>query len=86
MMLSWTAPPKTAPISIQRRPGRYPNCAASTGPTRGPGPAMAAKWWPNTTHRFVRTKSLPSEWISAGVARVSSIVSTRAISHAEWNR
>ena len=47
---------------------------------------MAAKWWPKTTQRFVRTKSLPSEWISAGVARSSSIVRTRAISHAEWNR
>jgi len=43
MMLSWTAPPSTAPIRIQRRPGRYPNWAAKTGPTRGPGPAMAAK-------------------------------------------
>ena len=25
------------------------------GPTRGPGPAIAAKWWPKTIHRFVGT-------------------------------
>ena len=43
MTKSCTAPPKTPPIMIQRVPGKYPNCAASTGPTSGPGPAMAAK-------------------------------------------
>ena len=30
-------------MMIHSVPGRYPNCAASTGPTSGPGPAMAAK-------------------------------------------
>ena len=43
MMKSCTAPPTTAPMMIQSVPGKYPNCAASTGPTSGPGPAMAAK-------------------------------------------
>ena len=41
--MSCTAPPSTTPINIQSVPGRYPNCAASTGPTSGPGPEMAAK-------------------------------------------
>ena len=86
MTLSCTAPPSVAPTSIQSMPGRKPNCAASTGPTSGPGPAMAAKWWPNTIQRFVRTKSLPSSCTTAGVARSSSSVSTFAISQAEWNR
>ena len=37
----------------------------------GPGPAIAAKWWPNTTQRLVGTKSLPSRRRCAGVgARV----------------
>ena len=40
---SCTPPPSVAPIRIQSVPGRYPNCAASTGPTNGPGPAIAAK-------------------------------------------
>ena len=43
MMKSCTAPANTAPITSQRKPGRKPNCAASTGPSRGPAPAMAAK-------------------------------------------
>ena len=42
-IMSWTPPPIVAPIKIQSVPGRNPNCAARTGPTRGPGPAMAAK-------------------------------------------
>ncbi len=41
--ISCTAPATTAPMSIQMRPGRYPNCAASTGPINGPAPAIAAK-------------------------------------------
>ena len=41
---SCTAPASTTPITSHRVPGRKPNCAASTGPTRGPAPAMAAKW------------------------------------------
>ena len=57
---SCTAPPSTTPTTIQRMPGRKPNCAASVGPTSGPGPAMAAKWWPNTIHLLVGTKSRPS--------------------------
>ena len=32
-------------------------------------PAIAAKWCPKTIHLLVRTKSLPSDWISEGVAR-----------------
>jgi hypothetical protein len=55
MMKSWTAPATTTPITIQMVPGRYPNWAARTGPTRGPGPAMAAKWCPNRTQRDVGT-------------------------------
>src|SRR5882724_7932032 len=43
-------------------PGRKPNCAASTGPTSGPAPAMAAKWWPNNTHDFVPT----NKWVLFG--------------------
>ena len=81
--LSCTAPPSVAPTSIHSMPGKKPNCAAKTGPTSGPGPAMAAKWCPKTTHLFVRTKSRPSSWTSAGVARSSSSVSTLAISQAE---
>ncbi len=42
-IMSCTAPPRVAPIRIQSVPGRNPNCAASTGPTSGPGPAIAAK-------------------------------------------
>ena len=40
---SWTAPARQAPITIQINPGAYPHCAARTGPTNGPGPAIAAK-------------------------------------------
>ena len=42
--LSWTAPPSVAPTRSHNMPGKKPNCAASTGPTSGPGPALAAKW------------------------------------------
>ena len=52
---SWTAPPSTTPTRIQSAPGRKPNWAASVGPTSGPGPAIAAKWWPNTIHLLVGT-------------------------------
>src|SRR5262249_29439350 len=68
MMKSCTAPPSTTPITIQIVPGRYPNWAASTGPTSGPGPAMAAKWCPNSTQREVGTKSRPFASRSAGGA------------------
>ena len=51
--MSCTAPAKITPMMIQIVPGRYPICAASTGPTSGPAPAMAAKWWPNSTRRSV---------------------------------
>jgi hypothetical protein len=40
---SCTAPPRATPMMIQSAPGRNPNCAASVGPTSGPGPAIAAK-------------------------------------------
>ena len=36
-------PKKITPTRIHSVPGRKPNCAASVGPTSGPGPAMAAK-------------------------------------------
>ena len=52
-MKSWTAPAMQTPPTIHSRPGAYPNCAASTGPISGPAPVMAAKWWPNNTHRRV---------------------------------
>ena len=51
--ISCTAPAITAPTTIQTNPGKYPNCAASTGPTSGPAPAIAAKWCPNNIHLFV---------------------------------
>ena len=44
MMKSWTAPPSAAPRRIQIAPGRYPNCAARTGPISGPDALIAAKW------------------------------------------
>ena len=68
---SCTAPPSVAPMSIHSSPGMKPNCAASTGPTSGPGPAIAAKWWPKTIHLLVWTKSLPSSFTTAGGARSS---------------
>jgi len=51
--MSCTAPAKTPPIKIQRKPGRYPNCAAKTGPIKGPAPTIAAKWCPKTNHLLV---------------------------------
>ena len=51
--MSCTAPARTLPMSSHRNPGAQPNCAARTGPTSGPAPAMAAKWCPNSTHRLV---------------------------------
>lgn len=54
-MKSCTAPASTAPSKIHTRPGAKPNWAASVGPTRGPAPAMAAKWWPNSTHLGLAT-------------------------------
>ena len=68
--ISCTQPPKTAPNNIQSVPGKYPNWAASVGPTNGPGPAIAAKWCPNTIHLLVGIKSRPLSRRSAGVARV----------------
>jgi hypothetical protein len=50
---SWTAPARQQPATIQMNPGAYPNCAASTGPIRGPAPVIAAKWCPKSTHRRV---------------------------------
>src|SRR5205085_10558029 len=40
---SCTAPPKVTPITSHHKPDKNPNCAASTGPIRGPAPEMAAK-------------------------------------------
>jgi hypothetical protein len=42
-MKSCTAPARQTPATSQMKPGAYPNCAASTGPTSGPEPAIAAK-------------------------------------------
>jgi hypothetical protein len=53
MMKSWTAPPSTTPMTSHSNPGRKPNCAARTGPMRGPAPVIAAKWCPNRTQRWV---------------------------------
>ncbi len=50
---SWTPPARQAPTTIQVNPGRYPHCAAKTGPNNGPAPAMAAKWAPKSTNRRV---------------------------------
>src|SRR5215470_16706731 len=83
---SWTHPANAAPAISHNVPGKYPNCAASVGPTSGPGPAIAAKWCPNKTHLFVDTKSRPSSFRSAGVARVSSSATTFAAKNAEYNR
>jgi hypothetical protein len=69
---SCTAPPSTTPNTSQRVPGSQPNCMASTGPTSGPAPAMAAKWCPKSTYRVVGTKSRPLLIRSAGVARLGS--------------
>ena len=49
--MSWTPPISTAPRTIQRKPGRNPNCAASVGPISGPGPAIQAKCIPNSVQR-----------------------------------
>ena len=53
MTKSCTAPPSTTPTRIHRAPGRKPNCAASVGPTSGPGPEIAAKWCPKVIHLLV---------------------------------
>ena len=66
---SCTAPPSTTPAISQIVPGRKPNCAASVGPTSGPAPEIAEKWWPKSTHFDVGTKSRPLFSRSAGVAR-----------------
>ena len=47
-------------------------------PISGPAPAIAAKWWPNSTCRWVGTKSSPSLRVTAGVGRDGSIRSTRS--------
>ena len=50
---SCTPPARHAPMTIQEKPGRKPHWAANTGPTSGPGPAIAAKWTPKSTSRRV---------------------------------
>ena len=52
-VMSCTAPARQQPATSQMNPGANPNCAASVGPTSGPAPVMAAKWWPKSTHRVV---------------------------------
>ena len=50
-----------------------------TGVRRGRLPTLlpSTKWWPNTTQRWVGTKSFPSRKRCAGVARASSSTNTR---------
>src|SRR5512143_2435172 len=66
---SWTAPQSVQPATSHSRPGAKPNCAASTGPTSGPAPAMAEKWWPKRTQRLIGWKLDPSYFVCAGVIR-----------------
>ncbi len=51
--MSCTAPARHTPITSHTKPGMNPYWMASTGPMSGPAPEMAAKWWPNSTQRFV---------------------------------
>ncbi len=76
MVMSWTAPARMTPTMIQTVPGRNPIWAASTGPTSGPAPAIAAKWCPKSTRRSIGSKSLPLLSRSAGVALESSVSRT----------
>ncbi len=48
----------------------------------GPGPAIAAKWWPNSTQRDVGRKLCPSRFVCAGVARSSLSTMTFAARNA----
>src|SRR4030095_11715317 len=66
------APHRWQPATSQGSPGANPNCAASTGPTSGPAPAIAAKWCPKRTHRLMGWKFDPSYFECAGVTRASS--------------
>jgi len=54
MIMSWTHPAKTEPRRIQKKPGPHPYWAAASDRSR-PAPAIAAKWWPKTTHLLVGT-------------------------------
>jgi hypothetical protein len=67
-----------APRHEPERPGANPNCAASTGPTSGPAPAIAAKWCPKRTHRLIGWKFDPSYFECAGVTAASSSAMTFA--------
>src|SRR5215469_192436 len=86
MTKSWTQPAKAAPATSHKVPGKYPNCAASVGPMSGPGPAIAAKWWPKRTHLLVGTKSRPSSQRSEGVARELSRARIFAAMKEEYRR
>ena len=48
-LMSCTAPKKMPPSTTHSQTGCHPSASASVGPTRGPAPAMEAKWCPNTT-------------------------------------
>ena len=48
-IMSCAAPMNTHPSTIHRVTETHPNSAASTGPTIGPAPAIAAKWCPKRT-------------------------------------
>jgi hypothetical protein len=76
VVMSCTAPARMTPTMIQIVPGKNPICAASTGPTSGPAPAIAAKWCPKRTLLSIGSKSLPLLSRSAGVALLSSVSST----------
>ena len=68
MTKSCTAPASTAPITNQRNPGEI-RIGRQTGPSKGPAPAIAAKWWPKRTTLFVGWKFTPSFKRTAGVIR-----------------
>jgi hypothetical protein len=76
VVMSCTAPARITPTMIQTVPGKNPIWAASTGPTSGPAPAMAAKWCPKRTRRSIGSKSRPLLSRSAGVALESSVSRT----------
>ena len=78
-IMSCAAPMKMQPRTIHRATDAQPNSAARTGPTIGPAPAMAAKWWPKSTVGCAGMKSTPSFFVCAGVGIDGSMPSFRSI-------
>jgi len=60
------------PSRIHNVPGRYPNCAASTGPTSGPGPAIRGKMIVRTPPLVGAAQIAPVLQSLRGVARSES--------------